>query len=68
VSDTRPVVVPDLGDFSDVDVIEVLVGQGDQISVDQPLLTLETDKATMDVPAPFAGVVEKMVINCRRGM
>ena len=59
MSDTRPVVVPDLGDFSDVDVIEVLVGQGDQISVDQPLLTLETDKATMDVPAPFAGVVEK---------
>jgi len=62
VSDTRPVVVPDLGDFSDVDVIEVLVGPGDQISVDQPLLTLETDKATMDVPAPFAGVVEKMEV------
>lgn len=62
MSDTRPVVVPDLGDFSDVDVIEVLVGQGDQISVDQPLLTLETDKATMDVPAPFAGVVEKMEV------
>ena len=62
MSDTRPVVVPDLGDFSDVDVIEVLVGPGDQISVDQPLLTLETDKATMDVPAPFAGVVEKMEV------
>ncbi len=62
MSEIMPVIVPELGDFSDVDVIEVLVGEGDEIAVDQPLLTLETDKAAMEIPAPFAGVVEKMAV------
>jgi pyruvate dehydrogenase E2 component (dihydrolipoamide acetyltransferase) len=52
--------VPDIGDFEDVPVIEVLVAPGDQVAVDDPLLTLESDKATMDVPAPFAGVVREL--------
>ena len=47
--------VPDIGDFDDVPVIEILVSPGDTVAVDDPLLTLESDKATMDVPAPFAG-------------
>ena len=49
------VVVPDLGDFSDVEVIDVLVKAGDSIAVEAPLITLETDKATMDVPSTAAG-------------
>ena len=49
--------VPDIGDFSDVPVIEVLVEVGDRIRPEDPLVTLESDKATMDVPAPAAGVV-----------
>src|SRR5690606_18864985 len=49
--------VPDLGDFAEVDVIEVHVAAGDRIEKDDPLITLETDKATMDVPSPEAGVV-----------
>ncbi|HEY5667332.1 MAG TPA: dihydrolipoyllysine-residue acetyltransferase [Gammaproteobacteria bacterium] len=49
--------VPDLGDFSDVDVIEVLVAVGDEVEAEQGLITLETDKATMDVPSPVAGRV-----------
>ena len=49
--------VPDIGDFKNVDVIEVLVKPGDRVSAEQPLITLETDKATMDIPAPAAGVV-----------
>ncbi|HEX6995380.1 MAG TPA: dihydrolipoyl dehydrogenase [Gammaproteobacteria bacterium] len=49
--------VPDLGDFEAVDVIEVHVAAGDRIEKDDPLITLETDKATMDVPSPEAGVV-----------
>jgi len=49
--------VPDLGDFSAVDVIEVHVKAGDRVAAEDPLLTLETDKATMDVPAPRAGTV-----------
>jgi pyruvate dehydrogenase E2 component (dihydrolipoamide acetyltransferase) len=54
--------VPDLGDFKDVEVIEVLVKPGDQIDVDTPLLTLETEKATMDVPSSVAGVVKSIAV------
>src|SRR6201982_2804126 len=49
--------VPDIGDFTDVPVIEIHVAAGDAIAVEDPLVTLESDKATMDVPAPFAGTV-----------
>jgi pyruvate dehydrogenase E2 component (dihydrolipoamide acetyltransferase) len=54
--------VPDIGDFSDVPVIEILVSAGDSVSADDPLLTLESDKATMDVPAPFAGTVGELQV------
>lgn len=52
--------VPDIGDFDGVPVIEVLVRVGDTVDVDQGLVTLESDKATMEVPAPFAGVVREI--------
>ncbi|HEX7237463.1 MAG TPA: dihydrolipoyllysine-residue acetyltransferase [Gammaproteobacteria bacterium] len=51
------VVVPDLGDFADVEVIEVLVKPGDSVAAEQGLITLETDKATMDIPSPGAGKI-----------
>ncbi len=54
--------VPDLGSFKDVPVIDVLVQPGDVVEVDTPLLTLETDKATMDVPSPIAGTVEAITV------
>jgi pyruvate dehydrogenase E2 component (dihydrolipoamide acetyltransferase) len=57
MSDATPVRVPDLGNFKDVAVIELLVASGDTVAVDTPLLTLETEKATMDVPSPVTGVV-----------
>ena len=50
--------VPDIGDFKDVAVIELLVKPGDKVEKETPLLTLETDKATIEVPSPQAGVVE----------
>src|SRR5208282_2594188 len=53
--------VPDIGDFKDVPVIEVLVKPGDVVKVDQSLITLESDKATMDVPSPVAGAVAEVV-------
>jgi dihydrolipoamide dehydrogenase len=56
----REVRVPALGDFKDVPVIEVLVAVGQTIAENDPLVTLESDKATMDVPAPFAGVVREL--------
>ena len=52
--------VPDLGDFKDVEVIDVLVKPGDRVEKETPLLTLETEKATMDVPSPRAGVVRSV--------
>jgi pyruvate dehydrogenase E2 component (dihydrolipoamide acetyltransferase) len=55
---TQEVRVPDIGDFKDVPVIEVFVKPGDIVKPDDPLVTLESDKATMDVPAPFGGTVE----------
>jgi dihydrolipoamide dehydrogenase len=52
--------VPDIGDFSDVPVIEVMVGPGDTVAEEDPLITLESDKATMDVPSPVAGTVREL--------
>ena len=56
------VVVPDLGDFKDVEVIDVLVKPGDTIQLETPLITLETEKATMDVPSSAAGVVKSVAV------
>ena len=53
----RPVHIPDLGDFRDVEVLEVVAKPGDLLAPEAPLVTLESDKAAMDVPAPFAGKV-----------
>ena len=58
----REVVVPDIGDFKDVPVIEVLVKPGDSVKAEDSLVTLESDKATMEVPAPFAGVVKDLKV------
>src|SRR4249919_1042049 len=52
--------VPDIGDFKNIPVIEVLVKPGDAVSKEDSLITLESDKATMDVPAPQAGVVKEL--------
>jgi pyruvate dehydrogenase E2 component (dihydrolipoamide acetyltransferase) len=54
--------VPDIGDFDDVPIIEILVSPGDTVAVEDPLVTLESDKATMDVPAPVAGVVKTVSV------
>ena len=57
MSSNREVRVPDIGDFKDVEIIEVLVAEGDSVAVDEGLVTLETDKASMDVPATHAGKI-----------
>jgi len=62
-TDLIPVEVPDIGDFADVPIIEILVSPGATVAVDDPLLTLESDKATMDVPAPFAGVIKELHVS-----
>jgi len=60
VTDQIEIKVPDIGDFSDIPVIEVLVADGDSVEADQSLLTLESDKATMEVPAPVSGVIRQV--------
>jgi len=57
------ILIPDIGDFTDVEVIEVLVSPGDQVHKEQGLLTVETDKATMDIPAPISGKVLEMCVS-----
>ena len=59
---TIEVKVPDIGDFKDVPVIEVLVKPGDAVKAEDSLVTLESDKATMDVPSPAAGAVEEVKV------
>ena len=54
---SNEVKVPDIGDFKNVEVIEVLVKPGDTIAKEQSLVTLESDKATMEIPSPFVGTV-----------
>ena len=58
----KEVLVPDIGNFESVDVIEILVKAGDTIAKDDSLITVESDKASMDIPAPFAGVVKEVKI------
>ncbi len=55
--------IPDLGDFSDVEVIEVLVSEGDDVAVEDPIITLETDKASLDVPASHAGRIKSLKVS-----
>ena len=59
---TIDIVVPDLGDFENVEVIEVLVGSGDTVEREDGLVTIETDKASLDIPAPENGVIDKLTI------
>lgn len=60
--ETKKVLVPDIGDFKDVPVIEVLVKAGDSIKAEDPVVVLESDKATIEVPSPFAGVIREIPV------
>src|SRR6185369_3259265 len=59
---SQTVPVPDIGDFKEVEVIEVLVKPGDSVAKEQSLVTLESDKATMEIPAPMAGLVKEIKV------
>src|SRR3954454_18403049 len=59
---SNEVKVPDIGDFKSIEVIEVLVKPGDRVAKEQSLITLESDKATMEIPSPAAGVVKELKV------
>ena len=63
MSEAREIRVPDIGDFDAVEIIEVLVSPGDPVEAEASLITLESDKATMEVPAPFDGTIESLSVN-----
>jgi len=62
MANTQEIFVPDIGDYSDVEIIEVLVGPGDAVAAEDSLITLESDKASMEVPSPVAGTVKELKV------
>ncbi|HJT50808.1 MAG TPA: dihydrolipoyllysine-residue acetyltransferase [Nitrosospira sp.] len=62
MAETKQVLIPDIGDFKDVPVIEVLVKPGSSLKAEDPLIVLESDKATIEVPSPFTGVVKELSV------
>lgn len=65
MADVKQVLVPDIGDFKNIPVVELLVKPGDAVKKEEPLISLESDKATMEIPSPFVGIVKE--INVREG-
>lgn len=63
MAEIKDILVPDIGDFSGVEVIEILVAAGDQIAVEDPIASLESDKAAMEIPSPLAGTVKDVKIS-----
>ena len=63
MADTEDILLPDIGDFDAVEVIEIAVSEGDVVEAEQTLVTLESDKATMDIPSPHAGEVKQIKVN-----
>ncbi len=63
MSETKEILLPDIGDFDSVEIIEIAINVGDQVNVDDTLLTLESDKATMDIPSPDAGKITELKVS-----
>ena len=59
---TKNISVPDIGDFKDVEIIEILVKTGDKIKKDDPIVTLESDKSSVEVPSPFEGKISELKV------
>jgi pyruvate dehydrogenase E2 component (dihydrolipoamide acetyltransferase) len=62
VADNKTITLPDVGDFPDIEVIEILIAVGDEIEAEQSIIVLESDKATMEIPSPFAGKIESIEV------
>lgn len=63
MAEIKDILVPDIGDFDGVEVIEILVSAGDPIAVEDPIVSLESDKAAMEIPSPFAGTVKEIKVS-----
>jgi len=63
MSADKEILLPDIGDFESVEVIDIVVSSGDEVSIEDTLITLESDKATMDIPSPAAGVIKEIKVS-----
>ena len=63
MAEMKDILVPDIGDFDGVEVIEIMVAAGDSINIEDPIVSLESDKAAMEIPSPFAGTVKEIKVN-----
>ncbi|MEK7844202.1 MAG: biotin/lipoyl-containing protein [Pseudomonadota bacterium] len=62
MAELKQVVIPDIGDFKDVPVIEVLVKAGDEVKTEDSLVSLESDKATIEIPSPYSGLIKEVLV------
>jgi len=63
VAENKTITLPDVGDFQDIEIIEILIAAGDVVEPEQSIVVLESDKATMEIPSPFAGKIESILVN-----
>jgi pyruvate dehydrogenase E2 component (dihydrolipoamide acetyltransferase) len=63
VAENKTITLPDVGDFQDIEIIEILVSVGDEVEPEQSIVVLESDKATMEIPSPYAGIIESIVVS-----
>jgi pyruvate dehydrogenase E2 component (dihydrolipoamide acetyltransferase) len=63
VAESKTIALPDVGDFTDIEIIEILIAVGDQVAKEQSIIVLESDKATMEIPSPFDGTIEAISVS-----
>ncbi len=63
MTENKIITLPDVGDFQDIEIIEILIAAGDVVEPEQSIIVLESDKATMEIPSPFAGTIESILVN-----
>ena len=63
MAESKTIVLPDVGDFQDIEIIEILVAPGDVVEQEQSIIVLESDKATMEIPSPYAGTIEALNVS-----
>jgi pyruvate dehydrogenase E2 component (dihydrolipoamide acetyltransferase) len=63
VAENKTITLPDVGDFQDIEIIEILVAAGDQVEAEQSIVVLESDKATMEIPSPYSGTIESIIVS-----
>ena len=63
MAENKTITLPDVGDFQDIEIIEILVAAGDEVEAEQSIVVLESDKATMEIPSPYSGTIESLSVS-----